>query len=161
MEKSKKKLSISNIIYYLVVILFIMTLALLVSSKSQLAYNIVGYRTYTILSGSMEPTYYPGDLVVVKNKKRSNLEKDDVITFVDDGEIITHRIIDKTNEGYQTKGDNNNVEDATILTESDIIGEVKFKIPKAGYVIQFLSRKSVVALELILLGAFVLLYNRD
>lgn len=161
MEEVKKKLSLSSIIYYLVITVFIVVLSILISSKSQTAFNIVGYRAYTVLSGSMEPTYYPGDLVIVKNKNRVDLEENDVITFIDDNEIVTHRIIEKTTEGYKTKGDNNNVEDSTILTDSNIIGEVAFKIPKAGYVTQFLAKPGVVAIELILLGVFILLYNRD
>lgn len=161
MEEVKKKISISNILYYMVIAIFIIVLSILISSKSQTAFNIIGYRAYTVLSGSMEPTYYPGDLVIVKNKNRSSLDEKDVITFVDDNEIVTHRIIEKTTEGYKTKGDNNNIEDAKILKDKDIIGEVSFKIPKAGYVIQFLAKPGVVAIELILLGAFILLYNRD
>lgn len=161
MEKTEKKIKPSNILYYAVVALFIIIVAISVSSKSQTAFNIIGYRVYTVLSGSMEPTYYPGDLVIIKNKNRVKLEKKDVITFIDDNEIVTHRIIETTTEGYKTKGDNNDVEDAKILKDSDIIGEVSFKIPKAGYVIQFLAKPGVVAIELILLGVFVLLYNRD
>lgn len=161
MEEVKKKISISRIIYYIVISMFVVVLSLLISSKSQTSFNIIGYRAYTVLSGSMEPTYYPGDLVIVKNKNRAKLEEKDVITFIDENEIVTHRIIEKTTEGYKTKGDNNNVEDAKILKDSDVIGEVSFKIPKAGYIIQFLAKPGVVAIELMLLGVFVLLYNRD
>lgn len=161
MEKIEKKIKSSNILYYTVVSLFIIIVAISVSSKSQTAFNIIGYRAYTVLSGSMEPTYYPGDLVIVKNKNRAKLEEKDVITFIDDNEIVTHRIIEKTTEGYKTKGDNNDVEDVKMLKDKDIIGEVSFKIPKAGYIIQFLSKPGVVAIELMLLGIFILLYNRD
>ncbi|MGX4598551.1 signal peptidase I [Faecalimicrobium sp. JNUCC 81] len=161
MEKIEKKIKPSNILYYTVVALFIIIVAISVSSKSQTAFNIIGYRAYTVLSGSMEPTYYPGDLVIVKNKTRAKLEEKDVITFIDDNEIVTHRIIEKTTEGYKTKGDNNDVEDAKILKDKDVIGEVSFKIPKVGYVVQFLAKPEIVAIELILLGVFVLLYNRD
>ncbi|MBO3444225.1 signal peptidase I [Clostridium sp. CCUG 7971] len=161
MEKIEKKIKPSNILYYTVVALFIIIVAISVSSKSQTAFNIIGYRAYTVLSGSMEPTYYPGDLVIVKNKTRAKLEEKDVITFIDDNEIVTHRIIEKTTEGYKTKGDNNDVEDAKLLKDKDIVGEVSFKIPKVGYVVQFLAKPGIVAIELILLGVFVLLYNRD
>lgn len=161
MEKVEKKLKLSNILYYTAITLFVIIVAISISSKSQTAFNIVGYRAYTVLSGSMEPTYYPGDLVIVKNKNRAKLEEKDIITFIDDNEIVTHRIIEKTTEGYKTKGDNNDVEDSKILKDSDIVGEVSFKIPKAGYAVQFLAKPGVVAIELILLGVFVLLYNRD
>lgn len=161
MEKSNNKFRIKSIIHYMVISLLAITLFLVISSKSQKAFELIGYRTYTVLSGSMEPEFYPGDVVIIKNKKRIKFKENDIATFVDDGEVVTHRIIEKTREGYITKGDNNDVEDATILKDENIVGKVVLSIPKVGYIIQFLSKPMVIAAEMVLLAISILIYNKN
>jgi len=132
------------------------------TTKSDKLFEIIGYRSYTVLSGSMEPIFYPGDIVITKHKNKTDIKINDIVTYRDnDGVIITHRIIEATLEGYITKGDNNNVEDADILTKENIIGEVKFSIPKVRYIINFLSNPMVIAIEMFLLSGFILFLNKD
>ena len=158
----KNKISISKILNIVVPILFIILALNLMTTKSDKLFEIIGYRTYTVLSGSMEPEFYPGDMVITKHKNKTDINLNDIVTFRDkDGVIITHRIIEETPEGYITKGDNNNVEDAEIITENNIIGEVKFSIPKLGYVMDFLSKPMVIAAEMILLAVFIFFYYKD
>jgi len=60
-------------------------------------------------------------------------------------DLATHRIIKKNpptgNGGYtfQTKGDNNNVADNALVPEKNIYGKVILKIPKLGYLQEFLA----------------------
>ena len=158
----KNKISISKILNIVVPILFIILALNLMTTKSDKLFEIIGYRTYTVLSGSMEPEFYPGDMVITKHKNKTDINLNDIVTFRDkDGVIITHRIIEETPKGYITKGDNNNVEDADIITENNIIGEVKFRIPKVGYVMDFLSKPMVIAAEMILLAVFIFFYYKD
>ena len=158
----KNKISISKILNIVVPILFIILALNLMTTKSDKLFEIIGYRTYTVLSGSMEPEFYPGDMVITKHKNKTDINLNDIVTFRDkDGVIITHRIIEETPKGYITKGDNNNVEDADIITENNIIGEVKFSIPKLGYVMDFLSKPMVIAAEMILLAVFIFFYYKD
>lgn len=162
-EKVEKKkidlLKISNIV---IPMLFIVLVLNIMTTKSDKLFEIIGYRSYTVLSGSMEPEFYPGDMVITKHKRKTDIKVNDIVTFKDnDGIIITHRIIKETPEGYITKGDNNNVEDADILTEENIIGEVKFSIPKLGYLNDFLSKPMVIAVEMILLAGFIFFSYRD
>lgn len=161
MEQTKQKIKISSILYYMIIGVFIILLLNAVSSMSDSVYNLTRFRSYTVLSGSMEPEFYPGDMVVVIKPNTSNLVQNDIITFTMDGEIVTHRIIEKTPEGFITQGDNNNVQDSQVITPENIIGKVAFSIPKAGYVAQFLSQGWVVGLEMVALGAFIFLYNKD
>lgn len=153
------KSKLKSIIHYMIMGTLAITLLLLISSKSEKAFDLIGYRTYTVLSGSMEPEFYPGDIVIVKNKNKAELKVNDIVTFVDDGDIVTHRIMKEIEEGYITKGDNNEVEDARTLEDENIIGKVLIDIPKLGYVMQFLSKPIVIAGELILLAIFIIIYN--
>lgn len=158
----KKKIDLSKISNIVVPILFIILALNIMTTKSDKLFEIIGYRSYTVLSGSMEPKFYPGDIVITKHKNKTDIKINDIVTYRDnDGVIITHRIIEETPEGYITKGDNNNVEDADILTKENIIGEVKFSIPKIGYVMDFLSKPMVIAAEMILLAVFILFYYKD
>ena len=158
----KKKIDLSKISNIVVPILFIILSLNIMTTKSDKLFEIIGYRSYTVLSGSMEPKFYPGDIVITKHKNKTDIKVNDIVTYRNsDGVIITHRIIEETPEGYITKGDNNNVEDADILTKENIIGEVKFSIPKIGYVMDFLSKPMVIAAEMILLAVFIFFYYKD
>ena len=158
----KKKIDLSKISNIVVPILFIILVLNIMTTKSDKLFETIGYRSYTVLSGSMEPKFYPGDVVITKHKNKTDIQVNDIVTYRDnDGIIITHRIIEETPDGYITKGDNNNVEDTDILTKENIIGEVKFSIPKIGYVIDFLSKPMVIAAEMILLALFIFFYYKD
>ncbi len=158
----KKKIDISKILNIVVPTLIIILALNLMTTKSDKLFEIIGYRSYTVLSGSMEPEFYPGDIVITKHKNKTDIQLNDIVTYRDsEGVIITHRIMEETEEGYITKGDNNNVEDAEILTTDNIIGEVKFSIPKVGYIMNFLSKPMVVAAEMILLAGFIVFYYKD
>lgn len=158
----KKKIKISKILNIVAPILFVILALNIMTTKSDKLFEIIGYRSYTVLSGSMEPKFYPGDIVITKHKNKTDIKINDIVTYRDnDGVIITHRIIEETPEGYITKGDNNNVEDVDILTKENIIGEVKFSIPKIGYVMDFLSKPMVIAAEMILLAVFIFFYYKD
>lgn len=108
------------------------------------------FGAYVIVSPSMVPTINVNDGVVVQRVLEQNaLNVGDVITFssrdIDyEGLTVTHRIVGKqiVQSGefvYRTKGDNNNVEDSSLVKFSDIYGKVIMKIPMIGYVYKFLT----------------------
>ncbi len=105
---------------------------------------------YVIASPSMVPTIKVNDAVIIKRVNNDLLEVGDIITFKNEdlnvnGYTITHRIIGKemTSNGdfvYYTKGDNNTSEDRGIVKEEDIYGKVVLKIPKIGFIQNFLEK---------------------
>lgn len=116
-------------------------------------YSPAKFNAYVVLTGSMLPDIVPGDVVVTKGYEPEELEVGDIITFLSSdsrfyGETITHRIVEifvdpTTGEySYRTKGDNNNTEDMALAYNKDILGKVILKIPKIGYVQDFLISKS-------------------
>ncbi|SDM15380.1 signal peptidase, endoplasmic reticulum-type [Halogranum gelatinilyticum] len=100
-------------------------------------------QSYTVLSGSMEPSISPGDVVVVDDVGASTLERGDVITFRRDGETkpTTHRIVEiretETGRAFVTKGDANEARDGPTVAPENVVGEVLLVIPLVGYVVQF------------------------
>lgn len=103
--------------------------------------RLFGYTPYTVLSGSMIPEYYPGDLVYVRKVLPEDIYPGDVITFKADGDstIVTHRVVrkDSQNESFVTKGDANDAEDGKPVPYENVLGEVRFSLPKLGYVSGF------------------------
>ncbi|MGL4570493.1 MAG: signal peptidase I [Clostridium sp.] len=158
-----RKFNISKIITFIVVCIFVIISINFLCTKSETIFKLVGYRSYIVLSGSMKPEFNPGDMVVVKHKDKTDIEVNDVVTFRDyDGNIITHRIIEKlSGNEYITKGDNNNVTDEEVVNEENIIGEVKFNIPKIGYILSLLANPKIIPIEIILLAIFILIYYKD
>lgn len=156
-----KKTSLANLTYCILIVILVIMALNLISQKSDKAYNIIKYRSYVVLSGSMEPNLYPGDLIFTFKSNPKKLEVGDIITFNSNNQVITHRIEQIDEKGYVTKGDNNNSVDEELVKEEDIIGKVVFKIPKVGYVSKLLSQSWVIGSELILMGVLILINSRS
>ena len=95
-----------------------------------------------IVTGSMEPLIYPGDVILVKQfyseEEIRDLQVSDIIYFERDDIVITHRIIDIIQEengkySFQTKGDNNSAEDIRLVLPEEVKGKYILSIPKIGY----------------------------
>lgn len=107
-----------------------------VSSKVDALYNLVKFKSYVIVSNSMQPIIDPGDVIFIKKININALKVGDVITFEKDSFIATHRIIEIQEDKVITQGDNNNISDEPI-DKSSIIGEYILSIPKVGYLYSF------------------------
>lgn len=95
-----------------------------------------GYGSAVVLSGSMEPEFSKGDLIVVKETNDYKLK--DIVVFQDGGSLVVHRIINIDGETVTTKGDANNSPDEPIELSS-IKGRVLFHIPFVGNIAGFLK----------------------
>ena len=93
--------------------------------------NIFGYTLFKTETASMEKTILIGDIVIVKIGKDFN--ENDIITYKDQNVFVTHRVIKKEENTIITKGDNNNIVDKEKVTQKQVNGIVKFKVPKVGY----------------------------
>jgi len=125
----------------LLVILVVILAILLVGVR------LVGLQVYTVLSGSMEPTYQTGSLIYVKDVDARTLDTGDVITFMlNEDTIATHRIAgvvpdeeDPNVIRFRTKGDANEFEDATLVHYKNVLGTPVFTIPKLGVFAHFIQ----------------------
>lgn len=121
--------------------------------------DIMGIKTFSIVSESMQPTINVNDIVIVKDSNDYHIE--DIITFTIDNETITHRIINaETDENgeyvYTTKGDNNDVADVNKIKINQIEGKYIFKIPKIGKIFNILKNKFI--FETIIIVLLIILY---
>lgn len=95
-----------------------------------------GYGAAVVLSGSMEPEFSEGDLIVVTEAK--SYQENDIVVFQDGNSLIVHRVISRDGEIITTKGDANQTADEPIHVSS-VKGKVLFWIPFAGDVVGFLK----------------------
>jgi signal peptidase len=128
---------------------------------------VVGGRSLTVLSGSMEPTIHVGDVVVVRPVSPLDLQIGDVITFrapdaVD--KLITHRVrgirVEAASVRVTTRGDANTTVERWHVPTEGTVGRVMYRIPRLGYLLSWVrgpfGRLLLVVLPALLLGAFEL-----
>jgi signal peptidase I len=102
-----------------------------------------GHRVYVVHTGSMEPTYMPGD-VVIDGPAPTTLHRGEAITFRHSDlttDVVTHRVADVLPNGLiETKGDANPTKDAWQIRPDQVQGKVVTKVAKLGYLIVFLKQ---------------------
>jgi signal peptidase len=88
-----------------------------------------------ILTGSMKPAIYPGDVVILRKVDPSEIKVGDVIQYWRGDVFIIHRVIkiEATGE-FQTKGDNNISPDSNLVAPGQVVGKMIGVIPKIGYI---------------------------
>lgn len=130
--------------------------------------SLFGIRPFSVQTGSMEPTFYAGDLIVDTTvKDYDSLKVGDVITFwtVIQGEraLNTHRIIAIEDCGtyysFTTRGDNNSMEDALTVHQSEIVGIYKFRIPRVGSFLDFLQTSKGFLIVIVIPCALFFIYE--
>ena len=126
-----------NTISAILVVLMVVCAVFLMGSR------VLGFKCYTVISGSMEPKYSVGDLLYVKSVDKTTIKVGDPITFVLNENLVvaTHRVvrIDTEKQLFYTKGDANQIEDSEPVHFNNVIGVPKFSIPKLGYVSDFIQ----------------------
>lgn len=127
-RKRKKTISLMPLIILIIPMIFLVS-------------GIFKYQIIAVASNSMVPIYKRGDAIVfekIDTKQKEKLKENTIIIYKKDKSLILHRIVDikyttAGNKMYITKGDNNTSTDNGYITNNDIVGIYKFKIPKIGY----------------------------
>ncbi len=137
MSVFKRGKKLLNIITTTLVVIAVVLAILLVGVR------LVGLQPYTVMSGSMEPTYHTGSLIYVKEVEPEEVEVGQAITFVLNEELVvaTHRVIeiDEENQHFYTKGDANASPDGSPVHFENLIGVPVFSIPYLGYLANYIQ----------------------
>lgn len=115
--------------------------------------KLFGYSQAIVVSGSMEPTFSAGDMIIFREEEGCGVG--DVVIFRQDGVFVTHRIVAETEGGFITRGDANNTEDSETLDPTQIEGVLTAIVPGVGGVLSFL-RTPLGILILILTGILLI-----
>lgn len=138
-----------GIIYYLGVGLSagLLAFVILVGVMVIVVPAATGSTPMTVLTGSMEPTYPPGTLIIVKPIDAQDVRIGDPITYQitsGDDAVVTHRVISVSNStngdvSFTTKGDANGAADAAPVQPVQLKGKVWYSVPWIGYLNNLLN----------------------
>lgn len=126
--------------------------------------HVLGYRTMTMLTGSMAPMIEPGDVTVVTPVAVEDVTEGMVITYhqpIGNRSLVTHRVVEVQRDAtgsvtVRTKGDANEAIDPwTATLEGDTAYRVRAVVPELGHLIQAL--RAPVLTQVLLYGAPALL----
>lgn len=126
--------AIVQIMFVIVLVGFIIVVCLQRFSDNKISF--FNYRMFTVISGSMEPKYKIGDVLISKEVDPATIKVGDAVSYLGTAgdfkdKVITHEVVSiKTGEDgkylFQTKGIANLFEDPTI-SESQLYGVVIYR----------------------------------
>lgn len=147
-KENKVLKTIGNILYFLLFVLVILLLIVVILQRaSDNSISIAGVRMFTVATGSMEPVYEVGDVLIAKEVSPEDIKIDDDIVYRGnkgsfDGKIVTHRVIDiqKDGENYKitTKGVANTEKDPEI-TQEQVYGKIVYKVKTLSFLGKLIS----------------------
>lgn len=151
---------ILNIIIVLISIIVIIALVYAIQTQIQNkpSANIFGYTAFEVATGSMSGTIEIGDVVIVEIT--DNIKENDIIVYTQDGNFITHRIIEIKEDKIITKGDANTSSDLPI-EKSQIFGKVVKVIPNVGIWKKVLTTPSVLISIIVTITLFGIAISYD
>lgn len=124
----------------ILIIMVIIILSICVIKNRQVLCEKLPVRLLIVKSNSMYPTLQKGDFILIK--RNNDYKKGDIITYdYESNYLVTHKIIEKNNNFFITKGDNNNSEDDKFIQLDNIKGKV----------ILILNRKNQISIFLLMI----------
>lgn len=161
----KKILNILKIIILILLILFaLFTVYQKVFPNDPSAF---GFRTYSIITKSMEPVLKKGDVILVQERNTSSYKVGDIITFKGTsgdlkGKIVTHEIVGiKLENGkniFYTKGIQNISEDPAVY-ENEILGKYIYKFKFFSLIERIMDTKIGFILIIIIPLGYIYFYE--
>lgn len=148
--KNKKLLktikTILNVIVITFVLLFVLVVCLQRFSGNKISF--FNYRIFTVVTGSMEPKYNIGDVLIAKETKSEDVKVGDAISYLGSSgtfkdKVVTHEVVDieKDSDGryiFHTKGIANIVEDP-IVYEEQLYGVIKYKATVLSFIYKIVN----------------------
>ena len=140
-KKNPIKIIIDIITYSLIIIIGIyLVLSIYNKYITKNQATLIGkYYLFQIATGSMEHELVPGDYIIVE--KTTDFKVGDIVTYIEDGYYITHRISEINETSITTKGDANTTIDKPI-SKDKIIGKYIYK----ERILTFISRYRVLVI---------------
>ena len=119
-----------------------------------------GKRPLVVISGSMEPILKVGGILYYEKINLDDFKKDDILVYQLNEHIVSHRIVNINEYGFETKGDNNNSNDSYIVDKNNVIGRGNnWSIPYIGYYADFIYNHKYLLIVMIILSYFNIWFN--
>ena len=149
-EKLKKLFKIIKGIVNTIIVIVVMSFVLIVCLQrfSGNKISFLDYRMFTVVTGSMEPKYKIGDVLIAKEKDPSEIKIGDAISYLaTKGEIknnvVTHEVVNITKDEngkylFHSKGLSNLIEDP-VVHEEQLYGVVVHKAKLLSFIRKIIS----------------------
>lgn len=147
--KEKKYYKVLKVIFetlaFIVLIGFVFSVFLQRFSNNKL--SIFNYRMFTVISGSMEPKYKIGDVLIAKETDPKTIKVGDIVSYLGNSgsfkdKVVTHQVTKIEQVGdklyFRTKGLANLVEDPPV-SENQLYGKVIYKCAIISLVYKIVS----------------------
>lgn len=143
-----------------IVVIIVLLFALLNFFSGPEKKGLFGYKGFIVLSDSMKPSFEAGDYIIDKMVDLKTIQVGDVVSYYDESDqIVTHRVVEITPEGYVLQGDGNEVTDTTFVTTENYIGQQAYSVSKLGTIMLKLSHPlALVGISLLFL--LMLIYQK-
>ncbi len=134
----------------MLILVVLIVICIKTNNKTMEIAGFMGYKPVICISNSMQQEFEVGDIIISKEVSENSIKMGDIITYRENGAIITHRVCDIVKENnqikYITKGDSNNTIDDNLVDYNQIEGMYCYKIPKLGSLILTLKKPQVLVL---------------
>ena len=149
-EKLKKIFKIIKSIFNILIVLLVMAFVFMVCLQrfSDNKFSLFNYRMFTVVTGSMEPKYNIGDILIAKETDPSEIKIGDSISYLaksDEirGNVVTHVVVNITKDEnghylFHSKGLTNLIEDP-VVHEEQLFGVVVYKTKLLSFVKKIVS----------------------
>lgn len=148
-KENKAIKTLGKIIYILFFILVVLMLIVVILQRTtNNSVSLGGFRLFTIATGSMEPEYNVGDVLIAKEIVPEEIKIEDNIAYrgevkVLKDKVITHQVISikkGENGKYKiiTKGISNTEEDPEI-SEEQVYGKIIYKVKTLSFIGKMIS----------------------
>ena len=138
--------SIVNVIVVLLVVSFLLIVCLQRFTNNKISF--FDYRIFTVVTGSMEPKYNIGDILIAKERDPSEIKVGDAISYLASrdeirGNVVTHEVVDITKDKdgsylFHSKGLVNLIEDP-VVHEDQLYGVVIYKTKILSFIRKIVS----------------------
>lgn len=137
---------IKNFIFKIIYVLITIYLITFVPS-------LWGYKPLVVISGSMEPVLKVGAILYYHKEDMDSFHCDDILVYKTKKHIVSHRIVDISDDWFITKGDANPSVDSNKVYKEQVLGKgTNWCIPFLGYYTDYIyHHKYLLYLSILLL----------
>ncbi len=162
---------ITGIIDAVSVVLIVFAIGILLTvimTRKGEAPDFLGYSSFRVLTGSMEPAIPPDAMVVTRRADPGEISEGDIISYYSPdpelgGSVVTHRVTGVESDGgsvwYRTKGDANAVEDEYPVSHEAVIGKLVFTSAVFGKAVRLAANPLVFVLLILVPLMTILVVN--
>ncbi len=146
-KKSLFKIILTTIKVFLFILIFAFVTSVLLQRFSNNELSLFNFRIFSVLTGSMEPKYNVGDVLISKEIDPADIKVGDSISYLGNSgsfkdKVVTHEVIGFVEENgerlYRTKGISNESEDP-VVSADQIYGKIVYKTVVLSFVFKIVT----------------------